>query len=149
MGGHIDNGSPKRRGRELKGFSDINITPMVDVMLVLLVIFMVTAPMMTTGVTVDLPDSNAQPVAGQDEPLTITITSDGKVYIQKTPVTIKELRAKLVAVASAKKDTRIFVRGDRAVDYGKIMHVVGEVNAAGLTKVALITESAGTPEKGK
>ncbi len=144
MGASLGSGTPKRRGRDLKAFSEINVTPMVDVMLVLLVIFMVTAPMMTTGVTVDLPESNASPVAGNDEPLAISITSDGKVYLQKTPIAVKELRAKLLAVAGNKKDTRIFVRGDRSVDYGKIMLVVGEVNGAGFTKVALVTETNNT-----
>jgi len=150
MAGSLHPSSPKRRGRHSKPFSEINVTPMVDVMLVLLVIFMVTAPLMTTGVTVDLPESGASPIAGQDEPLAISITADGKVYLQKTPVAIKDLRAKLSAVGGAKKDTRIFVRGDRAVDYGQIMLVVGEVNAAGFSKVALVTESANpAPEKAK
>jgi biopolymer transport protein TolR len=151
MGASLGSGSPKRRGRDLKVFSEINVTPMVDVMLVLLVIFMVTAPLMTTGVTVELPQSNASPVAGNDEPLAVSITADGKVYLQKTPVALKDLRTKLTAVAGAKKDTRIFVRGDRAVDYGKIMQVVGEINAAGFGKVALVTEtnSPAPAEKGK
>src|SRR5690242_892209 len=142
MGASLGSGSPKRRGRDLRAFSEINVTPMVDVMLVLLVIFMVTAPMMTAGVTVDLPQSNANPVPGNDEPLAVSVTADGKVYIQKTPVALKDLRAKLSAVAGNKKDTRIFVRGDRAVDYGHIMMVVGEINAAGFTKVALVTETS-------
>lgn len=148
MGASLGNASPKRRGRDLKAFSEINITPFVDVMLVLLVIFMVTAPMMTSGVTVDLPNANSQPVAGQDEPLIVSITSDGKIYIQKTTVALKDLRAKLSAVVGAKKDTRIFVRGDKSVDYGKIMQAVGEINAAGFAKVALITDpNASAPAK--
>lgn len=151
MGASLGSGTPKRRGRDLRAFSEINVTPMVDVMLVLLVIFMVTAPMMTTGVTVDLPQSSASPVAGNDEPLAVSITADGKVYLQKTPVELKDLRAKMTAVAGAKKDTRIFVRGDRAVDYGRIMLVVGEINAAGFNKVALVTEThnSAPPEKAK
>jgi biopolymer transport protein TolR len=148
MGASLGSGSPKRRGRDLKAFSEINVTPMVDVMLVLLVIFMVTAPMMTTGVTVDLPESNASPVAGNDEPISVGITAKGEVYIQKTPVDLKDLRTKMTAIAGAKKDTRIFVSGDRAVDYGRIMAVVGEINAAGFTKVALVTANT-VPEKGK
>ena len=138
-----------RRRQRQAPFSDINITPMVDVMLVLLIIFMVAAPMMTTGVTVDLPQSSASPVPGQDEPLTVSITADGKVYIQKTPVATKDLQGKLKAVLGAKKETRIFVRGDRSVDYGRIMQVVGEINAAGFTKVALITEVGSATDKGK
>lgn len=150
MGAHLGNLPPSRRRVRQRPFSDINVTPMVDVMLVLLVIFMVTAPMMTTGVTVELPSSSAQPVAGQDEPLAITINAKGKVFIQKTPVEVQDLRAKLIAVAGAKKETRIFVRGDKSVDYGRIMQVVGEINSAGFTKVALITEAGlAAPDKGK
>ncbi|MDE3015775.1 MAG: protein TolR [Pseudomonadota bacterium] len=130
----------KQRKRRADPFSEINVTPMVDVMLVLLVIFMVAAPMMTTGVTVDLPSSKAAPVAGQDEPLTVSITSDGRVYIQKTQVQPDEFEAKLKAITGEKRDTRIFVRGDKSADYGKIMQVVGAINAAGFAKVALITD---------
>jgi biopolymer transport protein TolR len=141
--------STKRNtGRRAQPFCEINITPMVDVMLVLLVIFMVAAPMMTSGVTVDLPKSNASPVGGQDEPLSVTISSSGKIYLQKTPIELKDLQAKLINVAGEKKDTRIFVRGDKMVDYGKVMQAVGEINAAGFLKVALITETAtGSPAK--
>ncbi len=121
---------------------------MVDVMLVLLVIFMVAAPMMTTGVTVDLPDSRASAIAGQDEPLAVSITADGAVWIQKTKVPLKDFQKKLRAVTNEKKDTRIFVRGDKSVDYGKIMQVVGEINEAGYNKVALITET-GNPATDK
>ncbi|MDX1975405.1 MAG: protein TolR [Rickettsiales bacterium] len=138
----------KRSGRQ-QTFSEINITPMVDVMLVLLVIFMVAAPMMTTGVTVDLPESSASPVPGQDEPLSVSITSDGKVYIQKTQVQLKDFKTKLAAVTKQKKDTRIFVRGDKSVDYGRIMQVVGEINAAGFHKVALLTEVGATADRGR
>jgi biopolymer transport protein TolR len=139
-----DNNSGRRRTRRSQPFAEINITPMVDVMLVLLVIFMVAAPMMTTGVTVDLPDSKSAPIAGQDEPLSVSVTADGTIYIQKSAVPLQELRAKLIAVTGEKKDTRIFVRGDKNIDYGKIMQVVGEINAAGLNKVALITELGNT-----
>jgi len=134
----------KRKSHRSDVFSEINITPMVDVMLVLLVIFMVAAPMMTTGVTVDLPDSKASPVPGQDEPLAVSITANGDVWIQKTKVPLKDFEKKLRAVTNEKKETRIFVRGDKSVDYGKIMQVVGEINEAGYNKVALITET-GTP----
>lgn len=122
---------------------------MVDVMLVLLIIFMVAAPMMTSGVTVDLPKANSSPVAGQDEPLSISVTATGKIFIQKTPVQIKELQAKLIAIIGQKKDTRIFVRGDKNLDYGKMMQVVSEINAAGFTKVALITDTGGATASDK
>ncbi len=135
-------GRRSRRGFAQPQFTDINVTPFVDVMLVLLVIFMVAAPMMTTGVTVDLPKTSSSPVQGQDEPLAVSIAPDGKVFIQKTEVPLKDLQTRLTAIAGAKKDTRIFVRGDRTVDYGRIMQVVSEINAAGFTKVALLTESS-------
>lgn len=149
MGASLGGGGNKRRRNRVDRFSEINITPMVDVMLVLLIIFMVAAPMMTSGVTVDLPQANSAPVAGQDEPLSISVTASGKIYIQKTLVPIKELQAKLIAIAGQKKDTRIFVRGDKNIDYGKMMQVVGEINAAGFGKVALITDSGGAaaPDK--
>jgi biopolymer transport protein TolR len=142
MGGSLDSGSPTRDTRRYrkKRFTEINVTPMVDVMLVLLIIFMITAPMLTSGVQVDLPKAASAPLAGQDEPLVVSIQADGKVFVQKTPVTVDELGAKLKAIAGEKSDTRIFVRGDRSVDYGRVMHVVGAINAAGYTKVALITE---------
>ena len=142
-------GSRRRRTTRADSFSEINITPMVDVMLVLLIIFMVAAPMMTSGVTVDLPKASSSPVAGQDEPLAISVTATGKIYIQKTPVLLKELQAKLSAITGQKKDTRIFVRGDKNVDYGKMMEVVGEINAAGFGKVALITDTGGASASDK
>jgi len=118
-------------------------------MLVLLVIFMVAAPMMTTGVTVDLPKTSSTPVQGQDEPLSVSISSDGKVFVEKTEVPLKDLQSHLAAIAGQKKDTRIFVRGDRTVDYGRIMQVVSEINAAGFTKVALLTESSQPVRQGR
>ncbi len=121
-------------------FTDINVTPMVDVMLVLLIIFMVTAPMLTTGVAVDLPDSNAAPLPGTDEPLTVSIKSDGSIYIQKSRTKLKDLAAKLRSITGENRQARIFVRGDRNIDYGKVMRVVGEINGAGFTKVGLVTE---------
>jgi len=147
--GNGGGGRRNRRSGRQQAFAEINITPMVDVMLVLLVIFMVAAPMMTTGVTVDLPKTAASPVSGQDEPLAVSISSDGKIYIQKTQVQLKDLQGKLKAIAGSKKDTRIFVRGDKTVDYGRIMQAVGEINAAGFTKVALITDVGDTSDKGK
>lgn len=134
-----------RRGRNrgrTERFAEINITPMVDVMLVLLIIFMVAAPMMTSGVTVDLPESKASPIKGQDEPLTVSVTKDGDVYVQKTKLPVNALQEKLKAITGEKRDTRIFVRGDQGINYGTIMQVVGEINAAGFRKVALITMTA-------
>jgi biopolymer transport protein TolR len=146
--GNGGGGRGRRRNNRQSAFSEINITPMVDVMLVLLVIFMVAAPMMTTGVTVDLPKTNASPIAGQDEPLSVSVTTDGKIFLQKTAISLADIKTKLNAIAGQKKDTRIFVRGDKSVDYGRIMQVVGEINAAGFTKVALVTETgADSPQR--
>lgn len=130
------------RRRSYRPMSDINVTPMVDVMLVLLVIFMITAPLLTVGVPVDLPKTNASTLNKPDEPLIITVDAKGRVFIQETETAIDELVAKLHAITQAKrdKDTRIYVRGDRTIAYGRIMQVMGTVSAAGFTKVALIAE---------
>lgn len=141
MGANLSSGG-RGRGYRRQQFAEINVTPFVDVMLVLLIIFMVTAPMLTAGVTVDLPDASAKPVPGTDEPLAVSVTSGGKIYIQETEVTFDDLQAKLDAIVGEKKDTRIFVRGDTDIDYGMVMRVIGEINAAGLSKVALITDGA-------
>ena len=141
MGANLSPGG-RGRGYRRQQFSEINVTPFVDVMLVLLIIFMVTAPMLTTGVTVDLPNSKAKSVPGNDEPLSVSVTSDGQIYIQETKTTLADLGAKLHAIVGEKLDTRIFVRGDTAIDYGLVMRVIGEINSAGLNKVALITEGA-------
>ncbi|MCI5049309.1 MAG: protein TolR [Rickettsiales bacterium] len=133
----------KGRGYRRRQFTEINITPFVDVMLVLLIIFMVTAPMMTTGVAVDLPDSNAKAVPGTDEPISISVTSSGKIFIQDTKVTLNDLQPKLEAIVGENRETRIFVRGDTSIDYGLVMRVIGEINGAGYNKVALITEGTG------
>jgi len=116
------------------------VTPFVDVMLVLLIIFMVTAPMLTAGVTVDLPKSDAQPLPGTDEPLSVSVDKKGDIYIQETKVKMGELAEKLTAIVGEKKDTRIFVRGDAGIDYGRVMEVIGVINRAGLLKVALVSE---------
>ena len=128
----------RRRGR--RSMSEINVTPMVDVMLVLLIVFMVTAPLLTTGVAVDLPQASSSPLPGQDEPLSVTIAADGVVHLQDSEVTIEELAPRLIAITQNNAEARIFVRGDRNVDYGSIMSVVGTINQAGFSKVALVTE---------
>lgn len=141
--GIIANQHSGRRHRTYHPMAEINVTPMVDIMLVLLIIFMVTSPMLVAGVTVDLPETSAAPVNGQDEPLSITIDSKGSVYIQDTKIKKSELIAKLTAITGEKRDTRIFVRGDKKIDYGKVMEIVAAVNKAGFTKVALLTETSG------
>ena len=131
------------RGYRSRQFSDINVTPFVDVMLVLLIIFMVTAPMLTAGVVVDLPESSAKPVPGADEPLTISITKTGDIFIQESITKLDDLGTKLRAIVGEKTETRIFIRGDKGIDYGLVMAVIGEVNRAGLLKVALLSETLG------
>ena len=141
--GIITNQHSGKRHNHYHPMAEINVTPMVDIMLVLLIIFMVTSPMLVAGVTVDLPQTEAAAVSGQDEPLSITVDAKGEVYLQDTKIKQSDLVAKLTAVTGEKRDTRIFVRGDKNVDYGKVMAVVGAINAAGFTKVALITDIAG------
>jgi biopolymer transport protein TolR len=133
----LERGRPARRRRPL---SEINVTPFVDVMLVLLIVFMVTAPLLTAGVPVDLPKTRAQALGQDREPLSVTVKRDGKVYIQNTPVAEDELVAKLAAIAANGYDQRIFVRGDRSVDYGRVMSVMGLLSAAGFTHIGLVTD---------
>jgi biopolymer transport protein TolR len=121
--------------------SDINVTPMVDVMLVLLVIFMITAPLLTVGVPIDLPRTEAAIIPGQDEPMTVTVDAEGRVYLQETEIDLGALAPRLVAIVGNNPDVRIFVRGDRAINYGRVMEVMGSVNGAGFKRVALVTES--------
>ncbi len=120
--------------------SEINVTPFVDVMLVLLIVFMVTAPLLTVGVTVDLPETRSSPLPGQDEPLTVSVTRDGAVFLQESRIELEDLGPRLRAITERRPDARIFVRGDRVIDYGRVMEVVGAVHAAGFTRVALVTE---------
>ena len=131
----------KSNSRSRTLMSDINVTPFVDVMLVLLIVFMVTAPMLTVGVPVNLPDSNADSLPDDKEPLTLTINSKGEIFIQKTKVGFSELTPKLLAIAKNRTDTRIYVRGDKNIDYGRVMEVMGKLSGSGFSKVALISET--------
>ncbi|MGD9538021.1 MAG: protein TolR [Alphaproteobacteria bacterium] len=133
------NGRLRRRHGKRQPMSQINVTPFVDVMLVLLVIFMITAPLLTAGVQVNLPEAGAKSLQGSDEPLAVTIDAAGKLYIQETEVTIEEIAPKLMAITERKPDARIFVRGDRDIAYGQIMAVMSAINQAGFTNVALVT----------
>ena len=132
--------------RQQSMMSDINVTPMVDVMLVLLIIFMVAAPMMTSGVPVDLPRTSAQPLNQEQEPLTISVNPEGKIFLQETEVQIDGLVAQLQAIVSNQPqgapERRIFVRGDRAISYGRVMEVMGTISAGGFTRVALLAEQS-------
>src|SRR5690349_19652111 len=135
------------RGRR-RIMAEINVTPFVDVMLVLLIVFMVTAPLLTAGVPVDLPKTRAQPLGQDREPLQVTVKRDGKAYLQNTPLGDDELVAKLTAIAANGYDQRVFVRGDKAVDYGRVMEVMGILSAAGFTHIGLVTDVAKPkPEK--
>ena len=139
MSGNGGRGRRNRRGSYVP-MSEINVTPMVDVMLVLLVVFMVSAPLMTVGVPVDLPKTDASQMVGQDEPLVVSVNDKGEVFLQETKITLEQLAPRLVAIAQNKRDTRIFVRGDKAIAYGQVMEVMGTVNLAGFTRVALLTQ---------
>ncbi|MGB0696676.1 MAG: protein TolR [Rhodospirillaceae bacterium] len=134
--------------------SEINVTPLVDVMLVLLIVFMVTAPLLATGVKVDLPQASAPPLEQDDKPLSVTVAADGVIYVQQEPASETEFLTKMAAVTGANPDARIYVRGDAVVAYGRVMEVMGILREAGYGKVALVTRprvtganaATGTPQ---
>jgi biopolymer transport protein TolR len=133
----------RRRHRRGAVMSEINVTPMVDVMLVLLIIFMVSAPLLTVGVPIDLPQTQASSLDAADkEPLAISVNNKGQVFLQNSEVPLEELVPKLKAITEARggNDERIYVRADRSVDYGSVMKVMGRLSAAGFRRVALVTE---------
>jgi biopolymer transport protein TolR len=138
-------GGPQPRGRRKMPMAEINVTPMVDVMLVLLIIFMVTAPLLVTGVPIDLPDSKAKALKSDDTPIQISIDKSGAVFVDKLQVPAASLPAKLAALREARSgagdEARVYVRADKGLDYGAVMGIVGEVSAAGFRKVALISDS--------
>ena len=141
-------GKPSRRrrgGRRHRPMADINMTPFIDVMLVLLIIFMVAAPLLTAGVQLDLPQTKAAALTVEKQPLTVSIRGDGKVYLMETPISDADLLPKLQAVVQAGQDERIFVRADRAITYGRVAEVMSTITAAGYRKVALVTDP--TPRK--
>ena len=137
-----DASASARRGRRQRRamMAEINVTPFVDVMLVLLIVFMVAAPLLTVGVPIDLPESQAKSMEQDREPLTVSVNDKGQVFLQNTEIPVEELVAKLKAIAKNGADERIFVRGDRKVDYGTVMRVMGRLSAAGYRRVALVTE---------
>ena len=132
----------RRGGRPM---SEINVTPFVDVMLVLLIVFMVTAPLLTVGVPVDLPQTRAKSLGEDREPLAVTVDKEGQIFLQNTPIGIDELVPKLMAISENGYAQRIFVRGDKAVDYGKVMEVMGLLNGAGFTRIGLVTDAPKKP----
>ncbi|TPD62069.1 protein TolR [Emcibacter nanhaiensis] len=127
--------------RRHRAMSEINVTPFVDVMLVLLVVFMVAAPLLTVGVPIDLPSSQAKPLPENTKPLSITIDKEGKIYLQDEEVRLSELVPRLKVIFENRTDDRIYVHGDQAVDYGTVMKVMGVMNAAGYSRVALVTDT--------
>jgi biopolymer transport protein TolR len=135
-------GGGRRRGRRSRSapMSEINVTPMVDVMLVLLIIFMVAAPLLTVGVPIELPQSQGKQLESNKEPLTISVSANGDVFIGETKVSIDEVADKLKAIAKNGVDEQIFVRGDKGITYGSVMLVMGRISAGGFKKVSLVTE---------
>ncbi len=133
-------GGRRGRARRHAPMHEINVTPFVDVMLVLLIVFMVTAPLLTVGVPIELPESKGQQLQTNKEPLTLSVQRDGKVFIQETEVPLAEIAAKLKAIAKGGFEEQIFIRGDKGVDYGTVMKVMSRIKAGGFSKVSLITE---------
>lgn len=139
-GGAGRGGRGNRRRRRGHGvISEINVTPMVDVMLVLLIIFMVAAPLLTVGVPIDLPDTQAKAMNADTQPITVSINDTGKVYLQETEIPIDEVVAKLQAISKTGYEERIFVRGDKIADYGTVMKVMARISAAGYKNIGLVT----------
>lgn len=135
----------RRRRRRAKPMSEINVTPFVDVMLVLLIIFMVAAPLMTVGVPVELPETAAEalPTETEEEPLTVTLTASGEIAIQETVVAADSLVQRLQAIAAERSSDQIFLRADNAIAYGRVAEVMGALNAAGFNNIGLVTDTGG------
>ncbi|HSM43225.1 MAG TPA: protein TolR [Afifellaceae bacterium] len=137
--GNPSGGHRRRVRRRHVPIAEINVTPFVDVMLVLLIIFMVAAPLLTVGVPIDLPETQAKPLEGDVEPVTVSVQADGRIFLQDKEVTAEQLVATLQAIAQNGLNERIFVRGDRQADYGMMMQVMGRLNAAGYKRIGLVT----------
>lgn len=134
-------GARRRKGRKHKPMAEINVTPFVDVMLVLLIIFIVAAPLLTAGVPVDLPKSEGSALKSDSEPLTVSVNNEGKIFIQETEIGLDELQTKLQAITQTRAgaDEAIFVRGDKATNYGELMRVMGRIANAGYKRISLVT----------
>jgi biopolymer transport protein TolR len=138
-------GTRPQRGihrRKTHPMSDINVTPMVDVMLVLLVIFMITAPLLTVGVPVDLPKTKAEAIQDPTEPLVVSVNKEGKIFLQESELTVEQLGPRVAAISNNNPDVKIFIRGDQAVNYGAVAQVLGQLVSAGYRHLALISDSA-------
>jgi len=144
MGASLNSGSGRGRGgRSYRPMAEINVTPFVDIMLVLLIVFMVTAPLLTAGVPIDLPDSDAKAISDEDnKPLEVTLDSKGTIFVGETEVNEARLVALLGNLTNNNPDARIYIRADKSLDYGKVMTVLGNINGAGFRKVALISNSS-------
>lgn len=129
----------RRRGRKLAPMSEINVTPFVDVMLVLLIIFMVAAPLLTVGVPIDLPETQANALNSETQPITVSVNSEGSVFLQETEIPIDEVVAKLEAISTTGYSERIYVRGDTNADYGTVMKVMARISSAGFKNLGLVT----------
>ncbi|MEQ1929613.1 MAG: protein TolR [Parvularculaceae bacterium] len=140
MGVSLGSGAHRPWPGRVRPMSEINVTPLVDVMLVLLIVFMVAAPLLTVGVAVDLPETAAKPIPDQGEPLTVTVTGDGVIFVEDTQVDIDALVPRLEAIAQAGYEQRIFIRGDQSRSYGEIVRVMGRINAAGFRQIGLVTD---------
>lgn len=138
-GGWVSRRRRNRRPQTAKPISEINVTPFVDVMLVLLIIFMVAAPLLTVGVPIDLPESRAQALNSETQPITISVNAAGEIYLQETIIALDEVVPKLEAIAQTGFDERIYIRGDKTADYGTIMAVMGRINQAGYRNIGLVT----------
>ena len=149
MAGAGSGAGGRRRGRRRGGghrpMSEINVTPMVDVMLVLLIVFMVAAPLMTVGVAIDLPETQAQQLNTESEPITVSVTPEGEVFLGDQPVLLEDLVTQVAALATNGAEERIYVRGDTAANYGAVMRVMGTLSGAGYSRIGLITDQA--PER--
>ena len=145
MASPVFSGNGRSSGRAAAGryrpMSEINVTPLVDVMLVLLVVFMVTAPLLTVGVPVDLPQTQAPPINEPKEPLVITVNRDGAIFIQETGVPVESLVARLQSITGSNPDAALYVRGDKEINYGRVLEVMSLVSAAGFRKVSLVAEA--------
>ena len=146
MGASLGGGGGYNKGRggsSYKPMAEINVTPFIDVMLVLLIIFMVAAPLLTAGVPIDLPDSKAKAISDEDnKPLEVSIAKDGRVFVGETEVTEDRIVTILTSMTEDNPERRIYIRADRSIDYGQVMKILGTINAAGFSKVALISEAS-------
>lgn len=132
-------GGRRRRGKRNQVMSEINVTPFVDVMLVLLIIFMVAAPLLTVGVPIDLPETQAKALSSQTQPISLSVNEKGQIFLQETEIPMEEIVAKLSAIAKNGYEERIYVRGDKTADYGAVMQVMGLISQAGYKRLAMVT----------